>query len=245
MIRNSKENKELNASNQEIKKQNQNNLRILEEFYTTGKVEEMLTAIEEKKKELIKDMVNYADTHRIPCKWDEEGNPTAYKLNMNPLVINNYYFKSIVPVGSKEPMYNAEKLAMVWDYYCDLVAGVNEHIGYFPSSLTSFCKLAGLTLSTLKSYKNSNDLSMRIIAEKIYDQIGDDNITMAQLDMVKERSTIFKMKSQNEMVEKQQPNVNINITEKPDMEKIEERINKYKAFAIKKEAKNGRTRTKR
>ena len=242
MIKNSKKNKELNAENQEIKKKNQNELRVLEEFYTTGKVEEMLVAIEDRKKELIEDMINYSKTHTVPCKWDEEGNPTAYKSSMNPLVINNYYFKSIVPIGSKEPIYNAEKLAIVFDYYCDLVAGVNEHIGYFPSSLSSFCKLAGLTLSTLKSYKNSNDLSMRIIAEKIYDQIGDDNITMAQLDMVKERSTIFKMKSQNEMVEKQQPTVNINITEKPDMEKIEERINKYKIFATKKEVKNGRTK---
>ena len=39
------------------------------------------------------------------------------------------------------------------------------------------------------------------------------------------------------MVEKQQPNVNINITEQPDMGKIEERIKKYKVFANKKEKK--------
>ena len=75
---------------------------------------------------------------------------------------------------------------------------------------------------------------MRVIAEKIYDQIGDENVTMSQLGIVKERSTIFKMKSQNEMVEKQQPNVNINITEKPDLEKIEARLNKYRQFANKK-----------
>lgn len=225
----------IKQTNKEIQKKNQNELRRLEEFYTTGKVEDMLDTIEEKKKELVADMINYAETHRVPVKWDEDGNPTAYRLQMNPLVINNYYFKSIVPIGSQEPMYNAEKLAMVYDYYCDILTNINDKIGYFPSSLTSFCKLAGITLSTLKSYKTSNDLSMRVIAEKIYDQIGDENITMAQMDIVKERSTLFKLKSQNEMVEKQQPNVNINITEKPDMEKIEARLEKYKVFANKKE----------
>ena len=225
----------IKQTNKEIQKKNQNELRRLEEFYTTGKVEDMLDTIEEKKKELVADMINYAETHRVPVKWDEDGNPTAYRLQMNPLVINNYYFKSIVPIGSQEPMYNAEKLAMVYDYYCDILTNINDKIGYFPSSLTSFCKLAGITLSTLKSYKTSNDLSMRVIAEKIYDQIGDENIAMAQMDIVKERSTLFKLKSQNEMVEKQQPNVNINITEKPDMEKIEARLEKYKVFANKKE----------
>lgn len=227
----------LKEKNREIQKKNQNELRELEEFYTTGKVENMLQIVEEKKNELVEDMKEYAKTHKVPCRWDELGQPTAYKTNINPLVINNYFFKSIVPIGSQEPLYNAEKLSMVYDYYCDILTSVNEHIGYFPSSLTSFCKLAGLTLSTLKSYKSSTDLNMRIIAEKIYDQIGDENITMAQMNIVKERSTMFKLKSQNEMVEKEQPKVNINITEKPNMEKIEERISKYKCFATKKEKK--------
>ena len=77
-------------------------------------------------------------------------------------------------------------------------------------------------------------MNMRVIANKIYDQVGDENITMSQLGYVKERSTMFKMKSENEMVEKQQPKVNINIVEKPDMEKIEARINKYRQFTNKK-----------
>lgn len=227
----------LKEKNRDIQKKNQIKLRELEEFYTTGKVENMLETIEKRKKELVNDMINYADTHRVPIKWDKDGNPTAYKLQMNSLVISNYYFKSIVPIGSQEPVYNAEKLAMVYDYYCDIITEINNYIGYYPSSLTSFCKLAGITSSTLRSYKNSEDLSMRIIVEKIYDQIGDENITMSQMGAVKERTTIFKLKSQNELVEKVQPTVNINITEKPNMERIEERINKYKVFANKKENK--------
>ena len=221
--------------NEDIVISNKNELRKLEQFYTTNKVDTMFDTIEEKKKALIEDMIKYKDEHLKPCKWDEDGNATAYSVAINPLVITNYFFKPITPITSQEPIYNAEKLGMVFDYYCDILANVNDKIGNFPSSLTSFCKLAGITLNTLRQYKNSTDYNMRIVVEKIYDQIGDENITMSQMGIVKERTTMFKMKSQNELVEKQQPNININITEKPDFVRIEERIGKYKQFASKKD----------
>ena len=220
--------------NNEIQISNQNKLRELEQMYVENKIDTMFESIEEKKEELVNDMVDYAEKHTKACKWDKEGVPLDYTVEINPLVINNYFFKSIVPITSQEPQYNAEKLGMVFDYYCEILAEVNDKIGNFPSSLTSFCKLAGITLQTLRNYRNSSDYSLRVVAEKIYDQIGDENITMSQMGVVRERSTIFKMKAQNEIVEKEQPKVNINITEKPNMERITERLNKYKAFATKK-----------
>lgn len=219
---------------EEIINKNKNSLRELEQFYTTNKVDTMLDTIETKKQELIEDMVKYANDHTVPCFWDKQGNPVSYKVALNPLVITNYFFKPITPIASQEPIYNAEKLGMVFDYYCEILANVNDKIGSFPSSLTSFCKFAGITLQTLRNYRNSTDYNLRVVAEKIYDQIGDENITMSQVGMVKERSTIFKMKAQNEIVEKEQPKININITEKPDMDRIKERIGKYKQFASKK-----------
>jgi hypothetical protein len=223
--------------NKDIIVKNKNELRELEQFYTTNKVDTMFDTIEAKKQELVEDMIKYANEHTVACSWNKDGEAVAYKVNINPLVITNYFFKPITPITSQEPIYNAEKLGMVFDYYCDILASVNDKIGYFPSSLTSFCRLAGITLNTLRQYKNSTDYNMRVVVEKIYDQIGDENITMSQMGIVKERTTMFKMKSQNELVEKQQPNININITEKPDFVKIEERIGKYKQFASKKDKK--------
>lgn len=220
--------------NKEIQLSNQNKLRDLEQMYVENKIDTMFQSIEEKKEELVQDMIKYADEHTKPVKWNKDGIPIGEKIEINPLVINNYFFKSIVPITSQEPEYNAEKLGMVFDYYCEILAEINDKIGNFPSSLTSFCKLAGITLATLRNYRNSSDYSLRVVAEKIYDQIGDENITMSQMGVVRERSTIFKMKAQNEIVEKEQPKVSINITEKPDMERITERINKYKAFTSKK-----------
>lgn len=226
--------KKKSKENYEIEASKVNDLRELEQDFINDKISNMMNSIEARKEELIGEMQIYAEKNRIPVKWDEDGNVTKYEKRVNPLVITNYFFKPIIPITSQEPIYNAEKLGMVFDYYCDLIAEVNDKIGYFPSSLTSFCKLAGITLSTLRNYKNSADLSMRIVAEKIYDQIGDDNITLSQLGAVRERTTIFKMKSQNELVEKEQPKVSISIIEKPDYERIQERLDKYKYFANKK-----------
>lgn len=221
--------------NREIEKVNQNSLRELEQFYNEGKIDTLFKNIEEEKKKLVADMIKYAEEHTEDSKWDKEGNVLAREVKINPLVISNYFFKSIVPIGSQEPVYNAEKLSMVFDYYCQILAEVNDKIGNFPSSLTLFCKFAGITLNTLRQYKNSQDLPTRIVAEKIYDQIGDENITMSQMGIVKERTTLFKMKSQNELVEKSQPNVNINVKKIDiDLDKINERLNKYKQFTNKK-----------
>lgn len=222
-------------TNLEIQKENQNELRELEQFYIEGKVDTMLETIQEKKEELVKEMIKYHDNHLKECKWDKEGAPIAWKVNINPLVINNYFFKPICPITSQEPVYNAEKLGMVFDYYCEILAEVNDKIGDYPSSLTSFCKMAGITLNTLRNYRNSEDYNMRVIAEKIYDQIGDENVTMSQMGVVRERSTIFKMKAQNEMVEKVQPQVKVNVNAEVDMDRIQRNLDKYKNFAIKKD----------
>ena len=221
--------------NREIQKKNQNELRDLEQFYTEGKIDNMLSNIEKRKKELVEDMIKYANNHTKPVKWDREGDPVAFETKINPLVVSNYFFKSIVPISSQEPVYNAEKLSMVFDYYCEILSEVNDKIGNFPSSLTLFCKFAGITTNTLRRWKNSDDYCMRTIVEKIYDQVGDENITMAQMGIVKETSTLFKMKSQNEMVEKVKPNVNISAKiVDVDLDDINDRINSYKLLVDKK-----------
>ena len=225
----------LKQKNKEIMLKNKNDLKELEQSYIDNKIAKLPSYVEKQKEIITQEIIKYAEEHKIPYKWDEDGNPTAYKMQLSPLVITNYFFKPITNLTSVEPIYSAEELGIVFDYYCYILAVINDKIGNFPSSLTSFCKLAGITLSSLRNLRNNVDYNMRVVVEKIYDQIGDENITMSQMGMVKERTTMFKMKSQNELVEKEQPKININITEKPNFEQIEERINKYKQFARKKE----------
>ena len=225
-------NKEDNAENQIIE---QNKVRELEEFYVNGTIQDLLPKIQAKKEELVQQMIEYAKKHQVECKWTKDGDPIDWKIEINPLIINNYFFKPITPIMGQEPIYNAETLGMVFDYYCDILAEVNDKIGNYPSSLTTFCKLAGISFYTLRQLKNSDDYNMRVVVEKIYDQIGDENLTMSQIGVARERTTLFKMKSQNEMVEKAQPQVKVNVNAEIDLNRINERINYYKNFAIKKE----------
>lgn len=203
----------------------------LEKFYVSNTVDNLNEIIENKKNTLVQELVTFAEEHTKPCKWDKDGCVLEQRVFTSPMVIQQYFFKSVNNIHSIIPEYNSEKLALIYDYYCWLIAEVNDKIGPYPSSLNSFCKLAGLTISQLKSIKNSSyDDKLRTVAEKIYDEIGDSNITMAQMGMVSEKSTIFKLKTQNEIVEKVQPNVNINITKQIDEDEADailKRIGKY------------------
>lgn len=223
----------LKEENFMIQINNQNQLRDLEAEYINDQISRLPEYIETQKQEITNKLIEYQNNHRKAI-YDKSGNLIGEKIILNPLVISNYFFKSVTPISSQIPEYNAEKLGIVYDYYLYLITEINDKIGNFPSSLTSFCKLAGITLSTLRNYRNSNDIHMRNIVEKIYDQVNDENVTMSQMGVVKERSTMFKMRSQNEVTEKVAPNVNVNYTEIVDTAAVLDRINKHRAFVEKK-----------
>ena len=219
------------------KKKKSLDIKTLEDFYINGTINDLMPVLNNQKDKVVHDMIEYAEKHIKPTKYDKDGNVVATKVDYNPIVISNTFFKSISPFGARVPLYNAEKLSILFDYYMELINEVNDKIGYFPPSLTGFCKMLGIALSTLKSYKNSTDLDLRYVAEKIYDQIGDENITLSQLGKTKERTTIFKLKSQNELVEKVNPNVNITYKEVVNTDRINDNLSKYKNL-LNKKAKN-------
>ena len=218
--------KTVKVTETEIVKKNE--VRDLEQFFVNGTVIDINNKLEELKLKKVEEMVDYAKTHEKDIYNLKTGDVIGTRVDMNPLVVNNLFFKSICPLGSKIPLYSAEKLALVYDYYLYLITEVNDKIGDFPSSLGSFCKLAGITTKDLREYRNSLDIDMRNIVEKIYDEIGDNNLSMAQLGKVKGTPTQFKLKTQNEMVEKTTPNVNITYKEVVDTTKINQTLSKYK-----------------
>ena len=214
----------------EIVVQKKSEISELEQFFVNGTIDDISNKLEIIKKERVEEMLEYADNHLQPIFNFKTGDEIGQRVDMNPLVVNNLFFKSICPLGCKIPMYNAEKLSLVYEYYLYLITEVNDKIGNFPSSLASFCKLAGITTRDLRTYRNSPDIDMRNIAEKIYDEIGDNNLSMAQLGIVKGTPTQFKLKTQNEMVEKSAPNVNITYKEVVNTDKIAKNLEKYKAL---------------
>lgn len=220
----------INEQNKFIKLGNKQQVVDLENFYVNATMDNLNDIVEQKKKEIVNKLDEFQNKH-VKYTYDRNGN--EFKV-VNPYLLGMYFFKSINPLSNTEPEYSSEKLAIVWSLYMYLVEQVNMNITEFQPTLSHFCKFAGISLNTLRNYKNSGDLQMRILIEKIYDETFDSNMTLAQSGLRNGRSTQFRMKSENEVQEKPQVRVNVNVQDEIDMEKINKKLFKYKEFSNKK-----------
>ena len=222
------------SDNKLIQYNNKQKLVDLEKFYVNATLDNLEEVIETKKNELVEKLIEYKERFTKPM-LTKKGETIGFAVDVKPYLISSYFFKSINPIGSIEPEYSPEKLAIVFDLYMYLVEQVNIEIGDFVPTKTHFCKFAGITTSTLSSYKNSPSLEMRTIVDKIYDECFDSSLTMAQRGRLNERSTIFRAKSELEVAEKPQTHVNINANI-VDLGDINERLAQLKMFNNKKNA---------
>ena len=191
----------------------------------------MKNEIEVAKKKSSELMSKYVEKH-TKTVFDKIGNPIDTYVDVNPILISNTFFKSLVPIDAN-PDYSAQELAKLYQYYEYLLTEINDNIGDFPSSLTLFCKLIGISLKQFQEMRSSQDENLSNVVEKIYNDIEEFNISMAQLGKLKERITLFKLKSQNEMEEKVAPKVNINIKKEINENKIVGNIDAYSKFVKK------------
>lgn len=206
-----------------------NEITELQQFYVDGVFENLPQVVEQRKVELIDKLVDFKENH-IKYKYDKYGNGEPI---INPYLVSTYFFTSLNSIGNISPNYSPENMSIVWNVYQYLVEQVNLEICPFSPSLTHFCKFAGISTGTLKNYKNSFDKNMREIVEKIYDACYDGQMVNAQCGATKERSTIWRMKTENEVVEKKTPNVNVNISEKVDIKEVNDRLNNILNFGNK------------
>lgn len=215
-------------NNDYIMLKNKNDVKELENFYVNSTIDtkNLQLLVQEKKEEIVNKLIEFQDKH-IETKIDKNGN--VEKI-VNPYLISTYFFKSINPLANTEPIYSSEKLAIVWDIYMYLIEQVNLEIAPFQPTLTHFAKFAGISLNTLKSYRNSGDREMQILIDKIYDETMDSNLTLAQNNRLKEKTTAFRLKVENEVVEKSSPTVNYNVSAKVDLNKINQRLNEIIDF---------------
>ena len=186
-------------------------LQTLEKMFVSNKIDNLELLIQEKQKEFEKNMLEI-ESKLYTIEYTKDGEPKKkenprYK---NPLVLNNYFLKSLNPYKNMQPEYTSESLNAVFDLYCDILTEVNIKIGTLPPSISSFCKFAGISTYTFKSYKSSPEIEMRTIVDMIEDYCYDTSVTMSQNGFVKERSTVYRMKSEQERMEKEQQKVVIN-----------------------------------
>ena len=216
----------LKEENNYIMLDNKNKVRELENFYVNGQIDNLPTIVESKKQEIVSKLDEFQQKY-IKKTYDKYGNEAR---EVNPYLVSTYFFKSINPLSSKIPKYNAEKLSIVWDLYMYLVEEVNMNIGSFQPTLTHFAKFAGISLATINGYKNCGDEDMMILCDKIYDECFNGNITLAQSGQIKEKITLSRMKIENQVVEQPRPNVNVNVSTKVDLDEINKRLAEITSF---------------
>lgn len=219
--------------NEQVRIANKEEVRIIEKEYVNNELKGLENAILAKRKEIEEKLMTYCEKNMIK-RYTKDG--TEYEVpNTNPLLIQKYFFQSINPLVNVEPMYSAEKLGIIWQLYEEMIGKINAEIGMVVPNLSHFCSFAGIRVSTFKSFKNSPDEDMRVVAEKIEDGCYDSNVTLAQMGYLKERTTVYRMKSEQEKVEREQPVVHIH-SEGVNLTQINQRINQLKGFSEKKRA---------
>lgn len=196
------------------------------------KKQEKMLDFSKKSEENHAKMINYNSKHLKNVYF--KGEIIDDYIEVNPIIITNTFFKPIVPLDSK-PNYNSYQLGKIYEYYQELITEINDVIGAFPSSLTLFCRFIGMTLQDFKELRDSEDESMRNVVQKIIDDVDEANLSMAQTGTAKERTTLFKLKAQNEMVEKVTPKVNVNIKANIDDNRVKANILEYSEFLGKKD----------
>lgn len=200
-----------------------------EKKYTFMVDSEKLIAIIEKKMKELDEKVNDFQLNHLQFKIDKAGN----KINdTNPFLVSTYFFKTINPMDNVEPIYTSEQLGAVYKLYNDIVERVNMDIMMFQPTLSHFAKFAGLSLEKLNSLKFSTDATMASLVERINSDIFDANMTLAQHKRVTNNSTVYRMKVENEKIEKKAPNVNVSVKAKGiDLDDMSRRLVEIRALS--------------
>ena len=194
--------------------------------YTLRVENDSLAKIVAKRNDALPEMIDKFVEENVKIKYDKNGNEVN---DTNPFLVSTYFFKPINPAISIEPIYSAEQLTIVYDLYCRILEEVNMKVMTLQPTLSHFTKFAGMSLDNLRSMRYGNDISLRLVAEKIYNDIFDANVTLSQHKKLDTASTTLRMKIENEAIEKKQPNVNVNVNTKTvDLDKIENRLAQIK-----------------
>lgn len=205
-----------------------NTLRKLEQGYVDKTINDFLEELEMKKDKITNDILEYSESQMTPV-YDETGEVIGRKLKiagdsrMNEYVINRLFFSSLTPLTSKEPKYNAEKLALVFDLYEHIVTTVNQYICQLLPSKSHFCRFAGITTATYNGYKMSEDPDMQVVMGKIEDMITDVHLTMAEESKLNPMATKYRMNVEMDKRENYNPQVVIKADVK-DLEDYKNRI---------------------
>lgn len=210
--------------------ENKNQLIDLENFYVNGKLDNLEELCELKKKELVTKLQEYDQLMTVE-DYNSSGELVGtHRKPFNPYLISTYFFKSVNPLSNIEPEYSSEKLSIIWNLYMYLIEQVNINIGVIQPTISHFCKFAGISVNKFKQLKNNGSFEMQTLINKICDETFDSNVFLAQNKLLSNRSTELRVKVENEVQEKPQVHVNVNVKEEVNFDQIASRLNEISKF---------------
>ena len=74
------------------KKKKSLDIKTLEDFYINGTINDLIPVLNNQKDKVVHDMIDYAEKHIKPTKFDKDGKVVATKVEYNPIVISNTFF---------------------------------------------------------------------------------------------------------------------------------------------------------
>lgn len=183
-------------------------------------IENMPTLIEQKKKQFVEKLLEVGN---LVLNEDFENK----KRGSNSLIVSNLLFEPISPYFIGRPLYTAEKLALVFDLYREMITECNVRGLKVVPTKSHFSRFCGFSTNTYDCYSESTDLAMRNLIEVISDYLFDSNITSAQHRELELATTIFRTRVEQNKVEPTAPQIHV-ISPDADMEKIMDDIKRIK-----------------
>ena len=102
------------------------------------------------------------------------------------------------------PLYSAEELAILFEYYRLFVSEISQKTKYIPTK-KNFCAFAGMSSTTYDNYLTDGDQAKIEVMKMIDDYITDMALTMAQNKEIDNVTTIYRSKAEHGMVEATAP----------------------------------------
>lgn len=125
------------------------------------------------------------------------------------------------------PLYSAEELGMLFEYYRNFVSEINKITRYVPTK-KNFCAFASISSATYENYLIEGDSQRIEIMKMIDDYITDISLSLAQNREIDNVTTIYRSKAEHGMVEATAPIV-IKKEYDLDLDNIRKSINTLKA----------------